>query len=71
MSQGLYSAAVDGAVIASQEAFTATYQQKSGCVYTSLAPVGDQIVEFHLYATDQGTTMTYFSPGVSGTMYKR
>ena len=70
-AQGLYSAAVDGVVIASQEAFTATYQLKSGCVFTALAPVGDQMVEFHLYTTDQGTTMTYFSPGVSGTQFKR
>ena len=70
-AQGLYSASVDGAVIASQAAFTATYQLKSGCVFTALAPVGDQLVEFHLYTTDQGTTMTYFSPGVSGTQFRR
>ena len=70
-AQGLYSAAVDGTVIANQEAFTATYQLKSGCVFTALAPVGDQMVEFHLYTTEQGTTMTYFSPGVSGTQFKR
>ena len=70
-AQGVYSAAVDGAVIASQESFTATYQLKTGCIFTALAPVGDQQVEFHLYASDQGATMAYFSPGVSGTQFRR
>ncbi|NJM42254.1 MAG: hypothetical protein HC853_16705 [Anaerolineae bacterium] len=60
-AQGIFSASVNGDVIANQEAFTATYQQKSGCVFTALAPVGDQMVEFHLYTTDQGNTMAYFS----------
>jgi hypothetical protein len=70
-AQGAYSASVDGEVIAGQEPFTATYKLKSGCVFTALAPVGDQMIEFHLYTNDQGTTMTYFSPGVSGAMFKR
>ena len=70
-AQGVYSAGVDGAIIANQESFTATYQLKSGCIFTALAPVGDQIVEFHLYTTDQGATIAYFSPSVSGTQFKR
>lgn len=70
-AQGVFSASVNGDVIANQEAFTATYQLKSGCVFTALAPVGGQTVEFHLYTTDQGATIAYFSPGISGTQFRR
>ena len=68
---GIFSAAVDGVIVANQEAFTATYQMKPGCVFTALAPVGGQTVEFHLYPTEKGATMAYFSPGVSGTQYRQ
>ena len=70
-AQGIFSASVNGDMIANQESFTATYQLKTGCVFTALAPVGGQTVEFHLYTTDQGATMTYFSPGISGTQFRR
>ena len=70
-AEGVFSASIDGTVIANQTSFTATYQLKSGCVFTALAPVGDQQVEFHLYTNEQGSIITYFSPGVSGTQFKR
>ena len=53
------------------EAFTATYRHESGCVFTALAPVGNEIIEFHLDVADQGATMTYFTAGVSGTQFRR
>src|SRR5215813_2808298 len=65
---GVFSAGVDGASIANQEAFTATYQLESGCVFTAFAPVGTEVFTFHLYTTPSGKTMTYSSPGFSGTM---
>src|SRR5689334_17447791 len=37
---GVFSASIGGVPIATQEAFTATYQQEAGCVFTALAPVG-------------------------------
>lgn len=70
-AQGVFSASLNGEPLATHEAFTGTYQLKSGCVFTALAPIGNEMFEFHLYSTDQGTTMTYFTTGVSGTMFKR
>ncbi len=68
---GVFSAGIGGVSIANQEAFTATYQLESGCVFTAFAPVGTEVFVFHLYTTPEGRTMTYFSPGFSGTMFKR
>jgi hypothetical protein len=68
---GVFSASLNGETIESLSAFSATYQHKSGCVFTALAPLGTELLEFHLYTTDQGATITYFTAGVSGVMYRR
>jgi hypothetical protein len=68
---GVFSASVDGVAIASQEAFTATYELNSGCAFTAFAPVGDEMVELQLYTTPSGATMTYFGAGFSGTQIKQ
>ncbi|MBI3757990.1 MAG: hypothetical protein HY267_08440 [Deltaproteobacteria bacterium] len=68
---GVFSAGIDGVAIATQEAFTATYQLESGCVFTAFAPVGTEVFVFHLYTTPAGKTMTYFSPGFSGTQVRQ
>ena len=68
---GVFSAGIDGVSIANQEAFTATYQLESGCVFTAFAPVGTEVFTFHLYTTPSGKTMTYFSPGFSGTQVRQ
>ena len=65
---GLWSGSVDGVAIARQKPLTATYQLNAGCVFTANDSEG---LSFDLYPVDQGATMTYFSPGVSGTMFKR
>ena len=70
-AQGVFSASLNGVPIATQEAFTATYQQESGCVFTAFAPVGNEVLAFHLYTTHEGETITYFAPGFSGTQFKR
>ncbi|MCA1646762.1 MAG: hypothetical protein LC797_15330 [Chloroflexi bacterium] len=70
-AQGVFSASVNGTTILDQEAFTATYRHEAGCVFTPFAPVGNDVLEFHLYATTQGATMTYFTAGVSGTQFGR
>jgi hypothetical protein len=68
---GVFSASIGGVPIATQEAFTATYQQETGCVFTALAPVGTETLAFHLYTTPSGKTITYFSPGFSGTQVRQ
>lgn len=68
---GVFSASIGGVPIATQEAFTATYRLESGCVFTALAPVGTETLTFHLYTTPAGKTMTYFSPGFSGTQIRQ
>jgi hypothetical protein len=71
-ARGVFSASLNGATIASQEAFeNATYRHEGGCVYTAFAPLENEILEFHLYATDQGATIAYFTAGVSGFQYRR
>ena len=70
-AHGIFSASLNGLTIADQEAFTATYRLESACVFTAFAPVGNELLEFHLYPTDQGATMTYFTAGVSGSQFKR
>jgi hypothetical protein len=65
---GFFSASVDGAPIARQKPLTATYELTTGCVFRA---VDSESIVFDLYPTEQGTMMTYFSAGVSGTMFKR
>ena len=65
---GIFSASVNGVAIATQKPLTATYQLKPGCVFTAVDSEG---LLFDLYPIVQGTTMTYFTAGVSGTQFKR
>lgn len=65
---GTFSASVDGVAIARQKPLTATYELTTGCVFRA---IDSEAIIFDLYPTDQGTMMTYFSEGVSGTMFKR
>jgi hypothetical protein len=64
---GVLSASIDGVPFATREAFTATYKLTSGCVYSAVDAFG---LEFDLYTTPEGKTMTYFSAGFSGTQFK-
>ena len=74
-TEGVFSASLNGEPIVSQEHFTATYTLEPDlgldCVYTQFAPVGDDVLEFHLYTTREGSNLTYFGPGVSGRAMKR
>lgn len=65
---GIFSASVNGEVIATQKPLTATYELKPGCAYTAVDSEG---LVFDLYLINQGNTMTYFTAGVSGTQFKR
>lgn len=68
-SGGLYSASLDGVAIDRRKAFSATYELKADCVFMAVDSLG---ISYDLYSIDQqGTTVTYSAPGVSGTMYKR
>jgi hypothetical protein len=64
---GVLSASIDGVSFARGDAFTATYELTSDCVYTATDAFG---LEFELYTTPSGRTMTYFSPGFSGTQIR-
>lgn len=65
---GIFSASVNGVVIATQKPLTATYTLKPGCVFSAVDSEG---LVFDLYPINNGTTMTYFTAGVSGTQYKK
>jgi hypothetical protein len=65
---GVISASIDGVAFATGDAFTATYALKADCVYTAVDAFG---LAFELYTTPTGRTITYFSPGFSGTMFKQ
>jgi sugar lactone lactonase YvrE len=64
---GFISASKNGEAFARGDAFTATYEIASGCVYTVTDEFGF-ILE--LYSTPSGETMTYFSPGFSGIQFR-
>ena len=65
---GVLSANADGVPVALGEAFTATYEVVSGCVFSAMDAFGP---EFELYTTPSREGMTYFSPGFSGTMVRQ
>jgi hypothetical protein len=67
-AEGLISISIDGAPLARGEVFTATYEHHSACVFTVRDAFG---LELELYTTPSATTMTYFSPGFSGTQIKQ
>ena len=65
---GVLSASADGVAVARGEAFTATYELASDCVFTATDAFG---LEFELYTTPSGKSITYFSPGFSGTQIRQ
>lgn len=67
-AEGVVSITINGETIATKESFAATYDHISGCVFTAADGFG---LEFDLYTTPSGKTVTYFSPGFSGTMFKQ
>jgi hypothetical protein len=68
--EGYFSASLNGTLIASQQYFTGTYRYEGNCVYTNFAPVGDEVLEFHLYTGPKGTSLSYSGPGISGRAVK-
>jgi hypothetical protein len=65
---GVISASIDGVSFATRQAYTATYELSSDCVYTVVDEFG---LTFDMYTTPTGTLITYFSPGFSGIQYKQ
>lgn len=65
---GIISASTNGMAFARREAFTATYELTSNCVYAVVDQFG---LEVDLYASPDGSRIMYFSPGFSGTMLKQ
>lgn len=65
---GVVSGSIDGVPFATRQAFTATYELSSDCVYT----VKDEFdLTFDMYTTPTGIPMTYFSAGFSGVQLKQ
>lgn len=67
-ASGTISASMDGVPFARREAFTATYELSSDCVYAVVDQFG---LEVDLYASASGDDIMYFSPGFSGTMIRQ
>jgi hypothetical protein len=67
-AEGVASISIDGTALARREVFSATYAHDSGCVFSAEDAFG---LEFDLYTTPSGTTITYSSPGFSGTMFRQ
>jgi hypothetical protein len=65
---GLISSSIDGVSSATRQAFTATYELSSECVYTVVDQFGFKV---DLYTTPTGTPMAYFSEGFSGTQFRQ
>jgi hypothetical protein len=70
-AEGVFSASLGGEVIADKEAFTATYEVVSGCVFIALAPIGDEIFSFDLFTSPAGDMFTYHAAGFSGTQWRQ
>lgn len=66
--QGIYSASQADEVVAARSPFTGFFVQTPECVFIFHCVTTG--ADFDVYVLDQGTTATYFSPSVSGTMYK-
>ncbi len=67
-AEGIISGSMDGVPFATRDAFAATYALEEGCVYSVVDAFELQV---DLYTTPSGRTITYFSPGFSGTMYRQ
>ena len=65
---GFISIGIDGENFVTKEAFTAEYKHVSDCVYEVTDEFG---LVVDLFATRSGSTITYYSPGFSGTMFKQ
>lgn len=65
---GTISASIGGVPFARREAFTATYELESDCVYAVVDQFG---LEVDLYVSLSGDMIMYFSPGFSGIMFKQ
>ncbi len=65
---GVLSASIGAVPFARAESFAATYELKSNCVYAAADAFG---LEFDLYTMPSGNTITYFSPGFSGIMFRQ
>ena len=65
---GFISIGIDGENFVTKEPFTADYKVVSDCVYEVTDEFG---LVVDLYATRSGSTITYYSPEFSGTMYKQ
>lgn len=65
---GFISASTNGEPFARRDAFTATYEMSSNCVYAVVDQFG---LEVDLFATADGGHIMYFSPGFSGTMVRQ
>ncbi len=67
-AEGVLSASLNGEPYARGDSFTATYENKSGCVFTATDSSG---LEYDMFTTPAGETITYFSPGFSGTQVRQ
>jgi hypothetical protein len=67
-ASGVISASMNGVPFATRQAFTATYEHTSDCVYSVVDEFG---LTFDMYTTPTGIPMTYFSPGFSGIQLKQ
>jgi hypothetical protein len=65
---GFISIGINGENVVTREAFTADYELVSDCVYKVTDEFG---LVVDLYNTRTGTNITYYSPGFSGTMFRR
>ena len=65
---GVISVGIAGKNFVTKEPFTANYKVVSDCVYEVTDEFG---LVVDLYATRSGSTITYYSPGFSGTMFKQ
>ena len=68
---GIFSAGLGGETIADREDFTVTYELVSGCAYAAYAPIAGETFEFHFFTSPSGDTITYYSDGISGTMWRQ
>ncbi len=70
-SVAVLSTSINGVSSLSKETINVTYELESAsdCTYSLLA--SDIGITLDLYTTPAGRTITYFSPGFSGTMVKR
>ena len=67
-ASGVISASMDGVPFARRDAFTASYEHDTACVFSAADDLG---LEVDLYASADGRQIMYFSPGFSGTMVRQ